>query len=56
MADLRSKIELQRELRNCRKAIRMLKKAEWMVTCDWAPREQRDAMWKDVRRLSRARV
>ncbi len=54
--DLRSKIELQRELRNCRKAIRMLKKAEWMVTCDWCDKSERDKMWKQVAKLARLRA
>jgi hypothetical protein len=54
--DLRSKIELQRELRNCRKAIRMLKKAEWMVSCDWTTNEERDKLWKQVSKLARVRV
>jgi hypothetical protein len=54
--DTRTPVQLQRELRNCRKAIRMLKRAEWMVTCDWTSNEERDELWATVRKLSKTRV
>jgi hypothetical protein len=55
MPDLRTPIQLQRELRNCRKAIRMLKKAEWMVTCDWTTNDEREKLWREVAKLARVR-
>lgn len=43
---------LEKELRDARKAVRIAKRADWMVTCDWVPGEKRDRMWERVKKLA----
>jgi hypothetical protein len=52
--DTRKKVvrTTEQQLRDARRALRMVQKAEWMVTCDWCDPLQRYDMWKQAKKLA----
>ena len=53
MGDLVSRIkQLEKELRNARKAVRLAYRSDWMVDIGWTDGETRDNMWEQVKKLA----